>query len=180
MKQFLSRFRIGAIAILPAVSFGFPRLEPAQAIDNNPFETCAVELLEARVNPTAASIACSEALLPEDLSWCVLKIFEQTPLEGNVALDACFRVRRPIDLADCTVYISDEFQERDRIFESPDTQQSFARSALDTCRRSLLPRRFAECAVGLSREVAISAPEILDACISAEAYPAVLFPRRTN
>jgi hypothetical protein len=181
VKHFLNcSFRFGAIALLPAVSLGFLGFNSAQAADNNPFEICAIELLEAQVNQAEASIACAQALLPEDLSWCVLKIYQRTPVDGNSALDACFRDRRPLELADCTINVTDEFQERDRVVASPDSEQSLALSILDTCRRSLLPRRFAECAIGLSREVDLSAPQILNTCIAAEAYPAVLFPRRVS
>ncbi|MDY7012434.1 MAG: hypothetical protein SVX43_02330 [Cyanobacteriota bacterium] len=181
MKQFLNRsFRIAAIAMLPAATLGWPALNAAQAAKNNPFETCTVELLEAQVSQVEAAAACAEALEPEDLSWCVLKIYELTPVDSRSALSACFRVRRPLDLADCTIDVTDEFQDRDRAVVSPDTGQPLALSTLETCRRSLLPRRFAECAIGLSREVDFSALGILNTCLEAEAYPELLFPRRTN
>jgi hypothetical protein len=183
LKQLLSRMlRLGAAVVLPTgiAIASFPQTARA---DRNPFEICARELIETNLSPAEASEACAEALEPKDLSLCVLKIYELTPVDATSALRSCFRARRPLDLATCAIEVTREFQDRATVGaeeENTEVAKSLALSTLDTCRRSLLPRRFAECAIGLSREVDLAATNILTTCIEAEAFPANLFPGRAN
>jgi hypothetical protein len=40
-------------------------------------------------------------------------------------------------------------------------------SVLEHCRRSLLPERFSECVIGLSKQLKFSTEQLLDTCIDA-------------
>jgi hypothetical protein len=55
-------------------------------------------------------------------------------------------------------------------------REAEALSVLDYCRRSLLPLRFSNCVVGLSREIDFSTPRALQTCIAAEDFPTQLSP----
>ncbi|MBE9149478.1 hypothetical protein IQ257_13425 [Coleofasciculus sp. LEGE 07092] len=133
-------------------------IRPATAAISE-FQVCAAELLRADVSRDLAAAACAEVLYPKDLSLCVLKIKTLTPIGANDALVACTRVRRPKELAKCVVDIDDNIENADSL------------SVLDHCRRTLLPLRFAECVVGLSREIDFSPPRALETCIDAEDFP---------
>ena len=157
----LFRFCASQIAIASLLALAIPH-RPALALTE--FQVCANELLRADVSPERASVACSQALAPKDLSGCVLRINYQTPTISDEALAACTRVRRPLELASCMVDINTR------------TEGSDAIRVLDYCRRSLLPVRFSECVIGLSREVDASTPGALDTCIAADDFPRQLFP----
>jgi len=155
------QFCTSQLAIAGLFAIAIPS-EPATALTE--FQVCAAELLRAEVSPEQASRACAEALAPKDLSLCVLRIKVLTPTKPNDALFACTRVRRPLELASCVVDINKR------------TQSKEAPSVLDHCRRSLLPIRFSECVVGLSREIDVSVPRALQSCITAEDFPRELSP----
>ena len=122
------------------------------------FQICAAELLRSELSRELASAACAEALDPQDLSLCVLKIKDLTPINANEALVACRRVRRPLELASCVVNIKNRIEDAE------------VRSVLDNCRRSLLPLRFSDCVIGLSSEIDFSPPRALTTCISTEDF----------
>jgi len=177
--------------------------QPAKA-NWNPFQICAAELLNTTITPEEISVACAEALEPEDLSHCVLKINNFTPVDARSALRSCFRVRRPLELASCVTDITEELQNYDRVgvtFEveettgivefsgiglpvnTPSVEETIASQAIATlnhCRRSLLPLRYAECTIGLSREIDFSPAKALETCLDAEDFPPSLFPRLGN
>ncbi len=73
--------------------------------NNNQFSACISQIVGTGVSPEDAATACSEALIPKELSRCVVMIKSKTPIDGNLALQACFQVRRPIDLGNCVVDI---------------------------------------------------------------------------
>jgi hypothetical protein len=145
------------LAIAGILALAIPP-KPAVA-DSNEFKTCAAELLRVNISRNLAADVCAEALYPEDLSLCVLKINVQTPIIADEALYGCQRVRRPLELASCVVDINKR------------TQNPEVRLVLDRCRRSLLPLRFSECVIGLSREIDFSSTEALETCIAAEDFP---------
>ena len=141
--------------------------KPATAFTE--FQICAAELVRfATVAPEAASVACSQALRPEDLSQCVVTISQLTPTLTQDALVACTRVRRPVELSRCVSDIT--------LDKSNDSRNSEALNILEHCRSSLLPIRFSECVNGLSREVDFSTSRALDTCIAAENFPRQLSP----
>ena len=129
----------------------------------NPFQVCAIELVNSNISHERAAQACASALEPKDLSFCTMKINSLTPVDSNIALAACFRVRRPVELASCVVDINE------------DTDNPVPLAVVDYCRRSLLPIRYAECVIGLDREINFSTSQAMETCISAEDFPGVLY-----
>lgn len=153
----LLRFCASQLAITGLLAMAIP--PEAATANSNEFKTCAAELLRANISRNLAAQVCAEALYPEDLSLCVLKINAQTPIIADEALYSCQRVRRPLELASCVVDINQY------------TQNPEVLLVLDRCRRSLLPLRFSECVIGLSREIDFSSTEALETCIAAEDSP---------
>jgi len=148
-----------AIATLQAIIFA--TATSVEAAVGKPFRVCAEELQEAGVSPEEASTACSDALAPKDLSLCVKSMNEQVGISAEVALNNCYRDRRPIELATCVVEI-DRYIETDNIA-----------AIVDNCRKSVLPFRYSECVVGLITTVGeeITPSRALDDCIAAENLP---------
>ncbi len=137
---------------------------PATATHFSPFQYCAAELRAVGISTELAASTCSDALNPTDLSACVFNINRETQIASQDALAACLRVRRPIELGRCVINISQ------------DSKNPPLLEVLESCRRSLLPIRFAECVVGLNRQLEISATKALDTCISADNLPRNLSP----
>ena len=147
----------------------------------NDFDVCLRQLLETRILEREAADACARALEPTELSGCVAEIYRETPVESRNALKTCFQVRRPLELSTCVVDIYEQEKKIEDIEFK--TLISYANLTLDFCRRSLLPKRYSECVVALTRdfsETAILPPEAMEICISAEAYPESLFPPSSN
>ncbi|MBW4647995.1 MAG: hypothetical protein KME06_04740 [Kastovskya adunca ATA6-11-RM4] len=131
----------------------------------NSFQRCASELVRlAQIAPEIAANACADALNPQDLSRCVTRISVLTATLAPEALVACSQVRRPVELGTCVYNINRTLEPSEAI------------AVLNYCRRSLLPARFSECVIGLSREVDFSPPRAMDTCIAAESLPRRLFP----
>lgn len=134
---------------------------PASALrftrNRDSYSLCAQELLVAGVPPEAASAACAAALHPADISECVTHIRRKTEIPATEALLSCRRVRRPYELANCVVDINTQTK----------TQAAAPVSTLEFCRRSLLPERFAQCVVGLSRRINFPTEQLMTTCIDA-------------
>jgi hypothetical protein len=153
--------------------------------NNNQFSACINQIVRTGVSPQDAATACSEALIPKELSRCVAMIKSKTPIDGNLALQACFQVRRPIDLGNCVVDIhraaplfaaNSPKQTETETAKEPD-KLGISRQILDSCRQSLLPGRFSECVIAVSRDVDKNNPsQALQTCLSAEDFPRDLFP----
>ncbi len=148
---------IVGVAALSAPSYSL------EADSWNPWQVCAIELINSNISHEQAAAACSSAIEPKDLSFCTIKINSLTPVDSNIALAACIRVRRPLELASCVVDIN------------KDTDNPIPLAVVDHCRRSLLPIRYAECVIGLDREVNFSTSQALATCINAEDFPRVLY-----
>ena len=148
-----------AAALLTA---GLP-MSPAEAIsinlkfqqNKNAYRICAQDMVKVGIAPQAAAAACAAAQHPKDISQCVTQINKKTQVASMDALFNCRRVRRPAELATCVVDINSKAQ------GAPIT------SVLDHCRRSLMPQRFSECVVGLSKELKFPTEQILATCIDA-------------
>lgn len=174
-----------------------PIIRPTPVLANQ-FDTCIRQIAGAGVSPKDAAQACSDALIPKELSRCVAMINSRTPIDGQSALLACYQVRRPIDLANCVVDIhravpaiaaagpsANTTGEPSTNITAPATKQDtktptppeLSLQTLDSCRKSLLPGRFSECVIAASRDVVGETPaEALDTCLSAEDFPRDLFP----
>lgn len=118
------------------------------------FAFCAGSLVDEGIAPETAAAACADALHPRELGRCVARI-DRGAIAASDVLSACERVRRPLDLASCFNEIKD------------DDTAAILGDVLETCRRSLLPERFAECVVGLRREVTLTTAAAMTTCISA-------------
>jgi hypothetical protein len=150
------------VAIASLLALVIPN-RPAVAL--NEFQLCTAQLVRlAGVSPEGAVAACSDALNPKDISRCVVTIHKLTPTLTQDALVACQRVRRPVELSRCMFDITDN------------TRHSQPITVLDYCRRSLLPLRYAQCVVGLSRETDFSSGQVMESCIKAEDFPGNLYP----
>lgn len=130
--------------------------------------SCADSLISTGVNKSDAASACSDALEPSDLAACVEDIEAGTSVKGNEALEACYRVRRPDELASCVTTISGG------------SEKAKSTMALDTCSRSLLPERHAECTLDLASVSQISNEEAMKSCIAAELTPSEVAPKTTE
>ncbi len=129
------------------------------------YANCAGALLGVGIAPDVTAANCAKVLYPTELSTCVVRIKNQTPIAALDALGACVQVRRPIDMATCVVDID------------KNTQSTVPPDVLETCRRSLLPVRFSECVVGLRQKITDLEPtRALSTCIDALDRPNDIFP----
>jgi hypothetical protein len=183
MKSYIKK--IASWSAIATISFGLWEInQPAIANNNNQFSACISQITSTGVSPQDAATACSEALIPKELSGCVAMIKSKTSLDGNLALNACFQVRRPIDLGNCVVDIhravplvaTTSQKQTETGKDQTDTDKlALSKQILDSCRQSLLPGRFSECVIGVSRSQT-QPSEALQTCLSAEDFPRDLFP----
>ncbi|NEQ33454.1 MAG: hypothetical protein F6K04_21070 [Leptolyngbya sp. SIO4C5] len=150
-----------AIAGLAAASLPLAAVRPALG---NDFQECAAGLLAAGVDTEVAAAACASALEPDEVSECVTDIKAQTELDLADVVFACRRVRRPLELADCTVDIHFSLA------------LSESASTLSHCRRTLLPLRFSDCVVGLNQAAGLDLDNALERCIGAGYEPRDISP----
>lgn len=110
-NSLIRMLRLGTAVLVPTglALLSFP---PSTKAAWNPFEICSLELIEENINAEEAALACAEAIEPEDLSLCVLKINGLTSVDAKSALRACFRDRRPLEMAECVVDITQEVEEQ--------------------------------------------------------------------
>lgn len=126
--------------------------------------SCAESLISSGVEQSSATAACSDASKPQDLAACVTEIESATDIKGDDALQSCYRVRRPDELSSCVTTISTELEPKK------------SEIALDSCRRSLLPKRHAECTLDLASIAEISKEEAIESCLAAELTPGEVAP----
>ncbi|MCA2940467.1 MAG: hypothetical protein IM319_15445 [Microcystis sp. M113S1] len=179
--------KIASWSAIAAISLGLVEMNRAAIAfgNNNQFSACISQIVRTGVSPQDAATACSEALIPKELSRCVAMIKSKTPINGNLALQACFQVRRPIDLGNCVVDIhraaplfaaNSPKQTETETAKEPD-KLGISTQILDSCRQSLLPGRFSQCVIAVSRDVDKNNPsQALQTCLSAEDFPRDLFP----
>ncbi|MCC0176861.1 hypothetical protein I4641_07705 [Waterburya agarophytonicola K14] len=164
MKILVKAIRWTSLISLPAFLLAIPS-SPAMA---GSIGNCADNLMANGVAKSAAAAACSDALNPGDLASCVDTIKEGTDIKGNDALQSCYRVRRPDELASCVTTVSSGLEKNKSMM------------ALDSCRRSLLPERYAECTVDLTGIGSVSSEEAMKSCIAAEFNPSEVAPESTE
>ncbi|WP_339383877.1 hypothetical protein [Fortiea sp. LEGE XX443] len=123
--------------------------------DNDNYRVCAAQLLKAGVTAQAAAQGCATAIRPIDLAACVATIKQRTKIDPTDALASCTRARRPRELAGCVVGVS------------LNTKEEINPAVLNYCSRSLLPVTFAQCVVGLRKEISLTPMQALDTCIDA-------------
>jgi hypothetical protein len=192
-----------AIATLPALLLTlFLPIRPAAA--ENQFDVCVLSLKSNGVQGEQAGTACADALIPKELSACVSHIKSATPIEAEDALQACYQVRRPVDLGNCVADIYNSVLKSSLSsartkqvtpaepakMDSPESTPAENPAAsedppltvlLNSCRLSLLPGRHSECAIALSRTIPDMTPvKAMQTCLDAEDFPRDLFPAYSN
>lgn len=160
MQTLIKVIRWTSLVSLPAFLFAIPS-SPAMAGE---IGLCASGLMADGVAKSAAAAACSDALEPSVLAACVADIRVGTDIKGDDALQSCYRVRRPDELASCVTTLSGTLE------------QGKSSLALDNCRRSLMPMRYAECATDLVGVSKVSNEEAMKSCIAAEFQPGEVNP----
>jgi hypothetical protein len=180
-----------AIAILPA-GLGMWLFPTAPASARNQFDVCIRRAVNAGVPVEKAKVACSDALIPKELAWCVRRITGRTSINPEDALEACYQVRRPIDLGNCVADIhrrvdvpaaepATSYQTEEgtplSLEASSKVETNPSLFVLESCRRSLLPGRYSECVIALSRNGEETTPvQAMKTCLTAEDFPRELFP----
>lgn len=159
MNIVLKAIRWTSLVSFPVFLLSLPNSAVAGSIGS-----CADNLITDGVAKSAAAAACSDALKPNDLATCVATITAGTNIKGNEALQSCYKVRRPDELASCVTTLSG------------DLSAEKSTMALDNCRRSLLPIRYAECTSDLVGIAQISHEEAMKSCIAAEFNPSQITP----
>jgi hypothetical protein len=157
----------GSLAIASWSGINFPATGAEIVTDSlrNGYRACTGRLLKAGVSPEVTARACAGALYPKDIARCVTKIEGKTEISAQDALATCTQARRPVELSRCVVGISEN------------TPGQPVPGVLDFCGRSLLPIRYAECVVGLRREINNLAPiQAMETCISASDRPLEFAP----
>ncbi len=162
------RTRWLSLVAFPVVAIGLlsNNLAPARAdlfSDDNDYQVCADRLKTAKVSTEEAATACARAFRPQDLASCVTTLTTDKFAVAD-ALSACKQVRRPRDLATCVVDIR------------RDVANAVAGEVLDSCRRSLLPKRYRDCVTGLVASLKVEPGKALDRCIDASDRPLDLQP----
>jgi hypothetical protein len=158
---------VGSLAIAGWIGSNFPATGAEIVTDSlrNGYRACTGRMLNSGVSPEAAARACAGALYPKDIARCVSRIEGQTEISAQDALATCTQARRPVELSRCVVGISEN------------TEGQPVPGVLDFCGRSLLPIRYAECVVGLRREINDLAPtQAMETCISASDRPLEFAP----
>ena len=128
---------LGSVALL-----GLGNVLPAQA---NEYQSCSASLTEVKLDRLSVAQGCAEALHPQDVGTCVVRIVNNQSVNNKIvnldALDACRRVRRPLELATCVTMIHQST-------ETMPFSNDASKMVLDSCRKSLLPERYGRCVVG--------------------------------
>nr|WP_267383154.1 hypothetical protein [Cyanobacterium sp. uoEpiScrs1] len=152
----------------------------AGSTDWNQFDVCITEIAHYGVKKDKAAFACSDALIPKELSQCVAMIYKATPIEGDDALNACYQVRRPIDLGHCVADIYHAIPKLSlKATENGLTteEKSSLLTLLTSCRASLRPGHYSECVIAVNRNLPNMTPvKALNKCLAAEDFPRALFP----
>ena len=138
-----SRVRTSVLLGLSSVALlGLGNVSPAQA---NEYQSCSASLTEIKLDRLSIAQGCAEALHPQDVGTCVVRIVNDKSVNSKIvnldALDACRRVRRPLELATCVTMIHQST-------ETMPLSNDGSKRVLDSCRKSLLPERYGRCVVG--------------------------------
>ncbi len=132
--------------------------QPAAASTAKDYRQCGERLNAAGISTEVAATACAEVLHPDDMGQCVLDIRTQQ-VDALTALAACRRVRRPLALSTCLQDIHRQ------------DGAAVLTEVLEACRVSLLPKRYANCVVGLNESLKVPAATGLSTCLDASDRP---------
>ncbi|MBD2088524.1 hypothetical protein H6F67_01395 [Microcoleus sp. FACHB-1515] len=158
---------LASLPIAPAqasIDFGILGRDSEYRAREADYFSCATNLLSTGISEAEAAAACSAALAPRQIGDCAIDLYNNTELQPEAIVAGCRQVRRPLELADCVVDVR---------AATTDTAET---DILDSCRRSLLPRRYGNCVVGLARSTATTGIGALSSCIQAGDRPRNLRP----
>ncbi|MBF2028481.1 MAG: hypothetical protein IGS48_17235 [Oscillatoriales cyanobacterium C42_A2020_001] len=156
-------FSAGMIALSGLVAAAFPGTPAIAAKDSrDDFRRCAANLARLELPQEEVVSACSRAFNPQGLWNCVTDV-TRDGYAATDALNACRQVRQPEEMASCVSSIRRTLKD------------AAVPEVLDSCRRSLLPVRYSDCVVGVSRGESGVATNALQSC-NDELY----FPREVD
>ncbi|KFF41128.1 MAG: hypothetical protein ucyna2_01035 [Candidatus Atelocyanobacterium thalassa isolate SIO64986] len=136
---------------------------------SNQYSVCIKQLKKFSISGEDAATACSDALIPKELSQCVSIIGNIRQIDGSDSLRACFQVRRPIDLGNCVVSIHRILPNQTDINSNVDKNLINSLTLLDSCRSSLNPGLYAECVIATVKEVKdITHIKAMSICLTTE------------
>ena len=173
----LNRLLRGLGVFPVSLGLGLFTVPVVEARDWNQYSVCVTQLQKFNVSGDNAAIACSDALIPKELSECVSMIGNATPIDGNNSVNACFQVRRPIDLGNCVADTYNAVPSLATVDPDTDTEEINLLTLLNSCRTSSRPGFYSECVIATAREVTDMDPiRAMDICLSAQDFPRSLFP----
>ncbi len=162
-----------ALIVMGWLGMNFLPGTDAIALTTGDYRACASQLLKAGITAEAAALGCARALRPRDLSSCVTDIKQNTEIAAADALPTCVQAWRPEDVGACVAGISKSTEDSKLVLD----KQLFNRTVLSNCGLSLLPRRYAQCVVGLRLQIDNLAPgQALNNCIDASNYVSGYLP----
>ena len=191
----LNRLLRGLGVFSVSVGLGLFTVPVVEARDWNQYSVCVTQLQKFNVSGEDAAIACSNALIPKELSECVSMIGNATPIKGDDSLNACFQVRRPIDLGNCVADIYNAVPSLARIDSENDAEDMNLSTLLSSCRMSSRPGFYSECVIATAREVNVKVNEedtntereesinpitAMNICLAEQDFPPSLFPGRNE
>jgi hypothetical protein len=148
---------VGRLAVMSALVMAALPMGRAIATANE-YESCTATLAGLKVTSEAAASACAKALHPQEIATCVSTVNGQSVAIAD-ALSACNRVRRPIELGACVTDIRSKMAD------------AVVNDVLGNCRRSLLPKQYANCVVGVNTAVKLTVGKAMNGCLDAGYYP---------
>jgi hypothetical protein len=161
----LERIRCPGIQFAVAGSLVLPALLLAPlAAEANEFGNCTGKLLAAGIDTETASLACAQALHPDQVASCVVDVTNTAEVAPEDALAACSRDRRPDEVAACFGSIYTKLEGADPM------------EALENCQLSILPIRYSDCVTGLAAESDLTPEASLATCSVAGYRPVDLAP----
>lgn len=151
----------------------------AGALEPEELSTCVAEIKQdTSITAEEALKACYQVRRPKDLAQCVVEInakaiTQQTTIKSESSEKA----------SETEVTMDNSENEELTITPSVESEaetldDEVANYALDTCRRSLLPKRFSRCVVALNQK--LETITAMNKCIQAESYPPEVFSHETN
>ncbi|MGK7879991.1 MAG: hypothetical protein AB4060_07815 [Crocosphaera sp.] len=177
-----------------SVGLGLFTVPMVEARDWNQYSVCVAQLQKFNVSGEDAAIACSNALIPKELSECVSMIGNAVPvlldedpeddvdttIDGNDHLEQCFQVRRPIDLGNCVADIYNAVPSLAKVDSEADEKINLL-TLLNSCRTSSRPGFYSECVIATAREVRDMEPmQAMNICLAEQDFPPSLFPGRNE
>lgn len=165
----------------------------ADALVPKDLSECVGNITEATpIDPQTSLKACYQVRRPVELSDCVVDIHQDTlqvsapepsdtpessPEVEETSQPEATETETPPEANKANVAQTTPAEPTVESEPTVEPDPSISLVALDSCRRSLLPKRYSECVIALNRNIEGMLPETAMAtCLSAEDFPRDLFP----